>query len=886
MKRTALLTIALLQTIFVSLLAQPSHSIRTFTVRDGLPANAITSVKQDGHGLIWIATWNGLCYYDGYQFTTFLSDPWGTDNALSTNRISAIQPDSKDHIWVRTYDGGLYLLDTERCQFFNVGLMVQKKFGETIRPRNIYSLPNGHTWIVDEQEQMNLRIDDSNPLDMDRVEIWGRKGKAINGTYIRKAETDSQGREWIVTDRGMMLYGSTEFRKDVFTLYPDGDTSKKNTDAELYAKEHHIGKHLVDRQNNLWYWSAHGLSLVTFINTPMRLLPLEGSDEIRSLLCFDNGHVWAGARNGILATFNAKGEVVGRKTIDKGVYSLLEDRQGNIWVGSRGDGIYIFAPDGSLVGHYVHDDNNIYSLSNNDIYDIDQDEQGNIWIATWGGGVNLVRGGISAIQFFHKGNELTFYPKEGFDKVRRITHDGRGNMLASTTWGLMTFPSTEKRNEVLRFYLTSYEAGDTTSLQSSDVMQTLVTKKGVVYVVTMGSGIQQVTSTNLLQKDLKLCSQRVMSQGAGNALSMTEDGDGNIWITRESEVNRYNVRNGLLEHFDISSIGNRTELTEAETVMDDRGRLWLGATEGVLTFDPRKMVKSQYKPQIVFTSIQYQGEQRKHPLLHSKRLDVEDKDRRDMIISFAALDYGDNYLIQYAYRLDDDREWNFLGRNPYISFSNLPPGLHHLTIKSTNSNGVWAGNDTTLTIYVNPTLWERVWFRILLLLLVIGLSTWAVLTWLRRRQQHRERELRLESIMRQYSELLEQSKEQSHSVKYALSEPEIVNPDEEMMNQLMAYIEQRISDENLRIEDMAEAVGMGRTVFYGKIKELMGVSPSDFLKQIRMQRAEQLIRKSRMTFSEIAYAVGFTDPKYFTKCFKKQTGLTPSEYRSQEGVEE
>jgi AraC-like DNA-binding protein len=53
-----------------------------------------------------------------------------------------------------------------------------------------------------------------------------------------------------------------------------------------------------------------------------------------------------------------------------------------------------------------------------------------------------------------------------------------------------------------------------------------------------------------------------------------------------------------------------------------------------------------------------------------------------------------------------------------------------------------------------------------------------------------------------------------------------------------------------------------------------------------MQRAEQLIRKSKMTFSEIAYAVGFTDPKYFTKCFKKQTGLTPSEYRSQESVVE
>ena len=103
-----------------------------------------------------------------------------------------------------------------------------------------------------------------------------------------------------------------------------------------------------------------------------------------------------------------------------------------------------------------------------------------------------------------------------------------------------------------------------------------------------------------------------------------------------------------------------------------------------------------------------------------------------------------------------------------------------------------------------------------------------------------------------------------------------------MGDKLMAYIEKRIGDEDLKIDDMAEAVGMGRTVFYGKVRELVGVSPSDFLKQIRMQRAEQLISKSKMTFAEIAYSVGFTDPKYFTKCFKKQTGMTPSEYRSKE----
>ena len=879
MRRTILCI--LLQTVVAVLYAQSSPNLRTFTVRDGLPANAITSVRQDSHGLIWVATWNGLCCYDGYQFTTFQSDPLGTDDALSTNRISAIQPDSRGNVWVRTYDNGLYLLDTECCQFFNVGLMVQKKYGETIKVRNIYSLPNGHVWVTDEQEQMNLRINDRHPLNIDSIEVWGRKGRPIRGTFIRKVETDAQGREWMITDQGMMRYGSKEFRKDVFTNYPNGDTSHRGSDAEAYVSKHQVGKHFIDCQGNLWYWSAHGLSMVSFRKSFLSLLVREKANEIRSVLCRRDGTIWAGGKDGVLDIYNAKKEAVGHQDFPVGIYAMMEDRNGYVWIGTRGNGIYQIAPDGKSTRHFTRDDNNRYSLSCNDIFDIDQDEQGNIWIATWGGGVNLVKNEGAEVRFLHKDNEMTAYPKEGFNNIRRITHTGKGCVLASTTWGLMTFPSTEKRAGMLRFYLTRHINGDTTSLQSSDVMQALVTKKGDVYVATMGGGIQQVTSKDLLQENLQLRIQRAMDQGAGNALSMTEDREGNIWITRESEINRYNIRSGLLERFDACSDGNVVELTEAKTIMDAKGQLWLGATDGVLTFYPQEMTKSQYRPRIIVTNVQYQGEQVSQPLLYREILDIQDVEHRNLSIRFAALDYGDNYLLQYAYRLDGDKQWNYLGRNPHISFNELGAGWHRLTIKSTNADGVWCDNETVLTLYVQPTLWERVWFRILVLLLLIGLSTWAVISFLRRRQQQKERERRLENIMRQYRELQESFKGKG-TKEYKLSEPEIANPDEEMMDKLMAYIEKRIGDEDLKIDDMAEAVGMGRTVFYGKVRELVGVSPSDFLKQIRMQRAEQLISKSKMTFAEIAYSVGFTDPKYFTKCFKKQTGMTPSEYRSKE----
>ena len=130
-------------------------------------------------------------------------------------------------------------------------------------------------------------------------------------------------------------------------------------------------------------------------------------------------------------------------------------------------------------------------------------------------------------------------------------------------------------------------------------------------------------------------------------------------------------------------------------------------------------------------------------------------------------------------------------------------------------------------------------------------------------------------LQQNYVEQLKPDNEES----YQLDTPQIVDADRDMMQKLMEFLETRISDANLRIEDLADAVHLGRSVFYGKIKSISGMTPVDFLRHIRMKRAEELIRRSNYPFSQIAYEVGYSDPKYFSKCFKKETGMTPSEYR-------
>ena len=109
----------------------------------------------------------------------------------------------------------------------------------------------------------------------------------------------------------------------------------------------------------------------------------------------------------------------------------------------------------------------------------------------------------------------------------------------------------------------------------------------------------------------------------------------------------------------------------------------------------------------------------------------------------------------------------------------------------------------------------------------------------------------------------------------------MMQEDANMMNKLRDFMEEHLSD-NLPIQDMAEHVGMSRTLFYNKIKSLTGLTPLDFYRKYHVERAAQMIRSKGYTASEACYSTGFSDPKYFSRVFKKFMGMTPTEYRNGE----
>lgn len=110
------------------------------------------------------------------------------------------------------------------------------------------------------------------------------------------------------------------------------------------------------------------------------------------------------------------------------------------------------------------------------------------------------------------------------------------------------------------------------------------------------------------------------------------------------------------------------------------------------------------------------------------------------------------------------------------------------------------------------------------------------------------------------------------------------NQDRDFLTQLNNLIENNMTNGDLRMEDMAREMGLGRTNFYQKVKGITGLVPIEYLRMTRLKKAsELLLSQPHLSMAEISFFVGFNDPLYFSRVFKKHFGVSPSSYRNPKG---
>lgn len=181
---------------------------------------------------------------------------------------------------------------------------------------------------------------------------------------------------------------------------------------------------------------------------------------------------------------------------------------------------------------------------------------------------------------------------------------------------------------------------------------------------------------------------------------------------------------------------------------------------------------------------------------------------------------------------------------------------------------------------VIPTFTETKWFSLLLLMLLLAFI--ASILWVRnyiRRIKKSQQE-----TLTAYLALIEKVGQDNSGTHKKPAEPQspattLSSSDKAFMDRVMSYVEAHISDSDADIAEMASEAAVSVSGLNRKMKQLVGLTPGEFLKEARIKHACMMLRDTAENISTISFACGFTDPKYFSRVFRQSMGVSPSQYR-------
>lgn len=776
--------------------AQEMVEVARYNATNGLQGR-LTQLLEDRNGLLWIATWNGLCRFDGYEFQQ-MKPQAGDGCTMTTDRIRNIWLGQNDNIYCQT-DDGIYRFDIRTYQFFD------------LRSK------------AEQQEAMRLS------------KIYKGRGE-FNGQYIRFV--DSEGLDWRIVNNNLVCMAP--------------------------------------------------------VRRPMQMLPQEHPSMVRCLTKDSKGRIWVANRDDqTVRLFNADGSPISYLTASGRLsqsyapfgfspYSITQASDGSFWLGCKPGGILRLRETGAGFKVDLIDSKEI-------VYDITEDRQHRLWVGTFDHGLACIE------QPAAEQPRLTFladdYPNTTFKRVRYIHITPNNVMLAATTGGLLV-AQLQKDAAKTRFNVHRKEPQRENSLSCNATMDIVEMANGRLFVSTETGGINEIVSTDLLAPslDFRHYDRKNSLLPTDMAIAMTRSGN-QLLVVSNTQFFLFDPDDGTVRNFDHRFFHQVVQFAEVSPLQLSANQ-WLFATnEGAFTLNTDEMKRTSYQPPLLLTALTIQN--------GTPQLDVSDldtlrlaPDERSFTLQFAALDYANPAAISYQFRLGKDTtRWNNIGHDHSVTLLDLEPGTYQLAIRSTNADGQWIDNTRRLTIIVEPTFWETSLAKLLLVLTTIAVVGAVVYTVIYIRRINR----RQKETLQQYLALLEARKQHAEPDEKAETAEEAVpvanestpdnssqlpEADDPFMRRLIAFVEENIGNSDADVGMMAEACAVSRSGLQRKVKQLMGITPIDFIREARLKRAGQLLSQGSLPVSDVAFRCGFSDPKYFSRCFKQTFGVSPSDYKN------
>jgi len=518
-----------------------------------------------------------------------------------------------------------------------------------------------------------------------------------------------------------------------------------------------------DKQGNLWICThSKGLEKVTFRSVQFSMLTPEEhsyeslSNEVRALCEDKHKNIWVGLKDGRLRVYDANHKYLGFLTETgnvslsgvpmKGtVYDITQDSKGVLWIATKGDGLVraeSVAPNGLSykLSRYRYDEDDMYSLSNDNVYCVYEDHNGRIWVATFANGINYIsKDKAGNTIFVNHRNNLKGYPIDLCYKTRFITSDNNGHLWVGTTAGAVAFDENFKTPEEIQFHHFSRNPNDAKSLSNNDVHWIIATKKKELYLATFGGGLNKLLSIDKNGNGVFKSYSVLDGLPSDVLLSIREDKKQNLWMSTENGISKFIPDEERFENYDDRSITFRVRFSEAASAVTSKGKMLFGASNGIFMFDPDSINKSRFVPPIVLSKLVIanqdivpgEGSVLKVGLDDTKELVLSHKENI-FAIQYAALDYTNPQNIQYAYILEGfEHQWTYADRLRNATYTNLPKGHYTFKVRSTNSDGVWVDNTRFLDIVVLPSFWETplaYFLYVLFILLVIFVAVYILFT--------------------------------------------------------------------------------------------------------------------------------------------------------------
>lgn len=404
-----------------------------------------------------------------------------------------------------------------------------------------------------------------------------------------------------------------------------------------------------------------------------------------------------------------------------------------------------------------------------------------------------------------------------------------------------------------------------------------------------------------------------------------------LWLVTPQTIREFNPKNGAVRVYSTrdEEIMQYRFLPRAVFRDSQTGEMYFGGIPGMLSFKTGMQLESIPKHvKTYITDVKVLGKsiwldpQRKKT---ASSIDIE-PDEQNLVIEFSSLDFRNHERICYAYRLKGvDKDWVYLpvGKNKAI-YNKVAKGDYIFEVKATDENGLWSKEITRFEIHRLPAWWESWWAYTVYILLFLAALAQMIRRYKQRVEEHNDQiiEENVTASKKEYfdnvSKELDSPLAEINAIASQMQEAQMNSGDgvmeknmsiiqenvnrlkgmmqTEMNSQLSAakmdeqfiakatrIVAEHLGSDELDVNFLASEMAMSRSTFARRMKAINQQTPLEFIRNIKMQHAAELLKSNTGTVQDVMWAVGYNDHKTFAQVFRDTFGKTPSEYQKDGG---